>query len=135
MPEITADTGVSLHYDETGRGDPVVLLHGLSFPGAAWAPIANRLADKYRVITLDNRGVRQTRAPAGPFSIQDMTDDVAAALAQVVGAPAHIAGFSMGGMIAQQLAAGLRMKDAGEDLLHISVVPRGHFAAALQTCL
>ena len=33
------------------------------------------------------------------------------------------------------LPQGLRMKDAGKDLLHISVVPRGHFAAALQTCL
>ena len=30
---------------------------------------------------------------------------------------------------------GLRMKDAGEDLLHVLIVPRGHFAASLQTCL
>ena len=32
-------------------------------------------------------------------------------------------------------AQGLRMKDAGEDLLHVSIVPRGHFPPALQACL
>lgn len=104
MPHITTSDGVRLSYQETGWGDPVVLIQGLGFPGDVWAPIVDRLPDTYRVITLDNRGVGSTQAPDGPFSIFDMAGDVAELLTQVVGSPAHVVGFSMGGMIAQHLA-------------------------------
>jgi 3-oxoadipate enol-lactonase len=129
MPEITTNDGVCLHYSEAGKGDPVVLIHGLGFSGAAWAPIVNQLTNKHRVITIDNRCVGMTRAPDGPFSISDMADDVVDLLVQVVNAPAHIVGFSMGGMIAQHLAGKHHRHVRSLALLSTTVRPDARTAA------
>ncbi len=45
-----------LHTDVTGRGDPVVLVHGFTQSGIAWAPIASVLAESHQVVTVDAPG-------------------------------------------------------------------------------
>ena len=96
--------GIRMHYDIAGNGDAVLLISGLSMPGAAWAPQVKALAPHFRVITYDNRGVGETDLPPEPvYTMGQMADDGAALLRQFKIARAHVVGISMGGTIAQEL--------------------------------
>jgi pimeloyl-ACP methyl ester carboxylesterase len=90
---------------EDGR-EAVVLIMGLGCSCDMWFRVAPELARRIRVIVLDNRGVGRTRVNgiAVVHRIDAMADDVAAVLNAAGERAAHIAGFSMGGMVAQQFA-------------------------------
>ena len=62
------------------------------------------LAARYRVIVFDNRGVGQTSLPNKTFSIRHMAEDAAGLLDAIGLSRVHVAGHSMGGQIAQELA-------------------------------
>jgi pimeloyl-ACP methyl ester carboxylesterase len=97
--------GAQVHWTSIGRGSPVVLIMGLGCSSALWFRVAPQLARTHRVILLDNRGVGQTRTPvAVVHRVSHMAADVAAVLDAAGEPQAHVVGFSMGGMIAQQLA-------------------------------
>jgi pimeloyl-ACP methyl ester carboxylesterase len=97
--------GIRLHYEIAGNGDAVLLVAGLSMPGAMWAAQVKALAPHYRVITFDNRGVGQTDLPPEPvYTMAQLADDAAALLRQLKIGRAHVVGVSMGGTIAQELA-------------------------------
>ena len=96
-----------LHYQEAGTGPPLVLLHGLGGSGADWAPQVAAFRDRYRVIAPDARGCGRSlglAAPHGPFTIAQLARDLLALLDHLGAGPAHVLGWSMGGMIAFQLA-------------------------------
>ncbi len=96
---------IRMHYEVAGQGDPVLLISGLSSPGANWALQARDLAAHFRVITFDNRGVGETDLPPEPvYTTAQMADDAAALLRQLEVPAAHVVGASMGGTIAQELA-------------------------------
>jgi pimeloyl-ACP methyl ester carboxylesterase len=97
--------GIRMHYEIAGTGDAVLLISGLSMPGAMWAPQVKALAPHFRVLTFDNRGVGETDLPPEPvYTTGQMADDAAALLRQLKIARAHVVGISMGGTIAQELA-------------------------------
>jgi 3-oxoadipate enol-lactonase len=94
-----------IYWNSLGKGEPVVLLMGLGCSSAMWFRIAPHLARNHRVILLDNRGSGQTQTnPALVHRITAMAQDVAAVLDAAGEPSAHMVGFSMGGMIAQQFA-------------------------------
>lgn len=95
---------IAMYYEEAGTGDPLVLLTGLGGDSQAWALQVRALSPKFRVITVDNRGAGRTSAPDKPYSIAAMAEDTAALLGHLGIAKAHVVGWSMGGMIAQELA-------------------------------
>ena len=96
--------GAQIHWTSLGRGTPVVLIMGLGCSSVLWFRVAPRLAKTHRVILLDNRGVGKTRTPlALVHRVSHMAEDVAAVLKAAGESNAHVVGFSMGGMIAQQL--------------------------------
>lgn len=98
-------TGAQIHWKALGQGTPVVLLMGLGCCSAMWFRVAPQLAQHHRVILLDNRGVGQTQVPrAVMHRVHHMAGDVAAVLDAAGEQSAHVVGFSMGGMIAQQFA-------------------------------
>ncbi|HUF32467.1 MAG TPA: alpha/beta fold hydrolase [Acidimicrobiales bacterium] len=102
MPVVQRDDA-EIWWDERGEGDPVLLIQGLGYPSDMWYRLEPALAERYRVIRFDNRGVGRTGVPAGPYTIETMAGDAAAVLdAAGVGA-AHVVGASMGGVIAQEL--------------------------------
>ncbi len=104
MPFVERE-GARIYWNALGRGDPVVAIMGLGCSSAMWFRVAPRLARHHRVILLDNRGVGQTVTPrALVHRVSTMADDVAAVLDAAQTPRAHVVGFSMGGMIAQQLA-------------------------------
>ena len=70
-----------------------------------WDPQVPGLAERYRVVTYDTRGHGESPAPAGPYTLDDLVDDLVALLDEVGAERAHVAGLSLGGMTAMRLAA------------------------------
>lgn len=104
MPFVERDDA-RIHWYEMGRGEPIVMIMGLGCSSAMWFRLAPLLACHHRVILLDNRGSGQTEVKYFvSHRITAMAEDVVAVLDAAGESTAHILGFSMGGMIAQQLA-------------------------------
>ena len=91
-------------YDDRGSGPATVLLHPFPFSRTIWAGTADALAARRRVITVDARGFGEL-PPAGPFSIADLADDLAALLDRLDLSRATVLGMSMGGYAALAFAA------------------------------
>lgn len=60
------------------------------------------LSGDYRTIVIDNRGTGNSDEPEGPYTVEMMASDVETVLADAGVTNAHVAGASLGGMIAQQ---------------------------------
>jgi thioesterase CepJ len=100
---------VTLSYEQFGPrdGDPVVLIAGCGQPALAWnVGVAPALvAAGYRVVTYDNRGVAPSSSPPAPYSIDQLVRDALALLDHLGIDEARIVGHSMGGWIAETIAA------------------------------
>ena len=70
-----------------------------------WDPQVPALAERFRVVTYDTRGHGDSPAPPGPYTLDDLVDDLVALLDEVGAERAHVAGLSLGGMTAMRLAA------------------------------
>ncbi|MDB5297476.1 MAG: catD [Phycisphaerales bacterium] len=109
MPTHTTAGGISLYYEDRGRGTPLVLLHGFPVDHRMWDAQAAALAGTCRVITPDLRGFGRSPAAAGtraarPFTVEDLADDVRHLLAAVSALPCVLGGLSMGGYVALAFA-------------------------------
>lgn len=91
---------VKLHYSETGRGLPVVLLHGFPLNGGLWRAQQKSLSDRYRVLTPDLRGHGASPAPPGVYEMATLARDMLALLDSLQIEKAAILGHSMGGYAA-----------------------------------
>ena len=104
-----ASDGVEIHYLVEGRGDPVVLLHGITGTAASnWgaAGIIGRLAEEFQVIAVDQRGHGMSDKPHDPASYGErMALDVVDLLDHLRLQQAHVVGYSMGGFITMKLVA------------------------------
>jgi pimeloyl-ACP methyl ester carboxylesterase len=99
--------GVKIHYEVKGRGEPVILIHGLyasaklnwDLPG-----ITAELAKQYCVIALDNRGHGQSGKPTADNEYGGkMAGDIVRLMDHLHLTNARVAGYSLGGMIAMKL--------------------------------
>lgn len=96
---------VEIAYDVRGAGPWLALLMGLGGRAADFGePFTDRLAARFRVLRVDNRGAGRSSKPQGPYELRGLADDALAALDAVGAIHAHLLGFSMGGMLAQELA-------------------------------
>jgi 3-oxoadipate enol-lactonase len=82
----------------------VVLVGSLGATLDLWDPQVAALAERYRVVRFDTRGHGRSPVPPGPYSIDDLTDDLVALLDTVGAERAHVVGLSLGGMTALRLA-------------------------------
>jgi len=103
MPTVRSN-GIEIYYEEHGSGEPLLLIMGWAGNAATWSPQIPGLAERYRVIAFDNRGVGRTDAPDEPYSSRQMADDAVGLLDALQVRRAHVFGISLGGMIAQELA-------------------------------
>jgi len=101
---IATNGDVAIAWEEVGRGDPVLLIHGLGYARWGWEPLVPLLAERYRVISFDNRGIGESAVPPGPYSASAMAGDALAVLDAARVERAHVVGTSLGGMIAQEVA-------------------------------
>lgn len=95
------------HHVVTGPEDApaLVLSNSLGATRGMCDPQVPALAERYRVVTYDARGHGDSPSPAGPYSLDDLVDDVVALLDRLGVRRAHVAGLSLGGMTAMRLAA------------------------------
>ncbi|PWB80270.1 MAG: 3-oxoadipate enol-lactonase [Candidatus Methylomirabilota bacterium] len=96
--------GIDIHYTIEGDGPVVTMSHALGCNLTLWDEQAKALSARYRVLRYDTRGHGQTSAPPGPYSLEQMADDVYALLDGLGIAASHFVGISMGGMIGQIFA-------------------------------
>lgn len=95
---------VDLIFEETGRGAPLVLIHGLGGSHGDWLLQTPEFATRFRVVAPDLRGHGQSPKPPGPYRIGLLAADVAMLLRRIEARPAHVLGLSLGGAVAQQIA-------------------------------
>ena len=102
-----SSNGVKIHYVVQGKGDPVILIHGLcssammnwQLPGTV-----AELAKHYQVVAFDNRGHGQSGKPEAEeqYGVQ-MVEDVVRLMDHLQLRRAHLVGYSLGGMITMKL--------------------------------
>jgi 3-oxoadipate enol-lactonase len=100
---ITANE-LEIYVEHAGQGPDVLLIGGLGDTVESWQFQLDGLADRYRLIAFDNRGAGRTAMPEGPVSVEALADDAAGVLRALDVSSAHVAGFSGGSLIAQELA-------------------------------
>ena len=109
---IATGGGARISYATSGAGPAVLMIQGVGVAGSGWKPQAEALAQRFRVITFDNRGIGASTVGTEALSVEAMAADaVAIAEAESIGR-FHVVGHSLGGLISQQVAltAGLRVK-------------------------
>jgi pimeloyl-ACP methyl ester carboxylesterase len=96
---------VSLNYRVDGNGpDPLVCIHGVGSYLEAWSGVVERLAGDFTILTFDLRGHGDSTKIKGRYDIDDFVAETLS-LADHMGFQSfHLAGFSLGGLIAQRLA-------------------------------
>jgi 3-oxoadipate enol-lactonase len=104
MPAVQAN-GIHLHYDREGSGEPLVLLPYLAADRACYTFQAGDYARHFTCYSLDLRGCGDSDKPAGPYSVEQLADDVAAFMQAAGLERAHVAGGSLGAAVGMWLAA------------------------------
>jgi pimeloyl-ACP methyl ester carboxylesterase len=112
--------GIRMSYVDTGKGPPVLLLHGLGGSHDEWRMQIPVFAVKHRVIVPDLRGCGGSERRE-PFTIQQHARDMAALLAALSIEHAHVVGLSMGGAVAIEFA--LRAPAAVRSLVLVNTAP------------
>src|SRR5579871_2003553 len=98
-----AVNGVNIAYAVQGKGPPLVLVMGYRLNSTAWpATFIAQLAQRFTVITLDNRGTGLSDKPVTGYAIANVARDVLGLLDELQVEHAHMLGYSMGGAIAQE---------------------------------
>jgi pimeloyl-ACP methyl ester carboxylesterase len=115
---------VNTWYDESGTGDPLVLLHGGICTNETWGAQMPAFAERFRVIAPERRGHGHTADVPGPLTYDDMAADMIGFIERVVGPPAHLVGWSDGGIV------GLLVAVARPDLVAKLVVIGANYDAA-----
>ena len=96
---------IDIAYKIFGKGDPILLINGYSHSMDNWDPtLLERLAFNYTVIIFDNRGIGNTTSGEKGFSMVQFANDTASLLDVLQFKQIDVLGYSMGGMIAQELA-------------------------------
>jgi pimeloyl-ACP methyl ester carboxylesterase len=106
MPTITTDDGVKLHYEEAGRGTPVVFVHEFAGDLRSWEPQIAHFSRRYRCIAYNARGYPPSDVPESyeRYSQERARDDVLAILDGLKLDKAFIVGLSMGGFASLHFA-------------------------------
>ena len=98
MPLLTTDDGVKLHYEEAGRGTPLLFVHEFAGDARSWEPQLRHFARSFRALAFNARGYPPSEVPEdlSRYSQERARDDIRAVLDALGIARAHIVGLSMG---------------------------------------
>jgi pimeloyl-ACP methyl ester carboxylesterase len=106
MPKARSSDGVELHYEETGRGFPLLFVHEFAGDHRSWAPQVRHFSKTYRCLTYSARGYPPSDVPAGlsAYSQEQAVRDSLAVLDAAGARTANVVGLSMGGFTTLHLA-------------------------------
>ncbi|MCP2261792.1 Pimeloyl-ACP methyl ester carboxylesterase [Streptoalloteichus tenebrarius] len=105
MPSVRT-AGSTVHYEVTGSGPGLVMVHGTGGDGRAnFGHLVDRFADARTVITPDYSGSGETTDGGGPLTLDQLVDQVVAATDAVTDEPVDLLGFSLGAVVAAATAA------------------------------
>jgi pimeloyl-ACP methyl ester carboxylesterase len=97
--------GSELHVERRGEGEPLLLIQGMGANSEHWGgPFLAELQRDFELILYDHRGIGRSAALHGDITTADLAADALALLDALQVQRAHVLGFSMGGMVAQELA-------------------------------
>ncbi|MEM3731384.1 MAG: alpha/beta hydrolase [Candidatus Bathyarchaeia archaeon] len=103
MPKVKVND-IQIYYEIRGEGFPLIMIMGLSGNVDWWDPrLILELSKKFKIVMFDNRGSGRTDISDRRYTIRLFADDTASLMDTLGVRQAHVLGFSMGGMIAQEL--------------------------------
>lgn len=95
---------MAVHYQRVGSGPPLVLLHGIGHRWQAWSPVMDALAAHHDVVAIDLPGFGQSPFEEA-YDVERAVSRLAAVFAELEMERPHVAGNSLGGLLALELAA------------------------------
>lgn len=107
---------MSCHVEILGQGEPLVMLHGWGMNSAVWQHSVKRLSASYRLYLVDLPGMGHSK-PVYPYQLHRLADVVA----DVIPGVSTVLGWSLGGLVAQQIA--LNQPDRVEKLILVGTNP------------
>ena len=103
-PVFKAADGTAYRLDGPEDGPPLVLIHGLGLSSSLWQAHLPALCARYRVLNYDLYGHGKSCPAERPLKLSVFADQIAGLLEETVMGPAHLVGFSIGGMINRRVA-------------------------------
>jgi pimeloyl-ACP methyl ester carboxylesterase len=97
--------GIGFHVEESGSGEPLVLVHGAFGSTVRWSLIVDDLAESFHVVNYDRRGHGNSSGGVVPPTRVEQEDDLAGLIERLGLGPVHLVGSSFGGAMALSLAA------------------------------
>jgi 3-oxoadipate enol-lactonase len=106
MPFATAPDGTRVYFEESGTGEPLLLIYGNGADHRGWEVVRPDFAARHRVVVYDHRSTGQSDKPEDPagYTSRQFAGDAVAILDAAGIGRAHVYGVSMGGGIAQWVA-------------------------------
>jgi 3-oxoadipate enol-lactonase len=106
MPTVPVND-INMYYEIHGKGEPLLMILGMGMNIASFnnPEFIEKFAEHYQVIAFDNRGVGRTGKPDAPFTVETMAQDTLGLMDALHIRQAHVKGGSLGGAVAQILAA------------------------------
>jgi 3-oxoadipate enol-lactonase len=104
MPKVKAN-GITINYDRQGSGEPLILIPFLTADHACYSFQVAEYAKNFTCISLDLRGTGESDHTPGPYTTEDLADDVAAFMRALEIPASHVSGLSLGAAVGMWLAA------------------------------
>ena len=103
-PVFRAADGTAYWLDGPEDGSPLVLIHGLGLSSSLWQAHLPALCARYRVLNYDLYGHGQSRPAERRLNLSVFAEQIAGLMEETAMGPAHLVGFSIGGMINRRVA-------------------------------
>lgn len=113
--------GIALHGVTAGSGPLALLGHGITANAYVFLPLMARLADRFRLVSVDQRGHGRSGTPATGYAAADFAGDIAGTIRLLGGGPALLIGHSLGARNA--LEAGVRFPELVSAVVAIEFAP------------
>jgi pimeloyl-ACP methyl ester carboxylesterase len=123
--------GARIYYKVSGQGKPIFLIHGYPLSGELFQKNRSALENQYQVITIDQRGYGQSKAPDSKATIQTYANDALAVMGKLGIQKAIIGGMSMGGPIVFEMYRNAPERFSGMILMNTTAVPANEAEAGL----